>query len=69
MGSTCDEGLDKINAEEAKEVDERGDEGDNGGDFRQGNDMKRSGASNLVAPAVKEVVSDGEEERKENGIG
>ena len=34
MRCTSDEGLDKIDAEEPKEVDKGGDEGDNGVDFR-----------------------------------
>ena len=69
VGGACNEGLDEINAEKAKKVNEGGNEGDNGGDFREGDDVERGGVSDLVTPAVEKVVSDGEEESEENGVG
>lgn len=65
---TSNEGLDKVNSEEAEEIDEGGDEGDNGGEFGESNDVERSGIADLVAPAVEEVVGDGEEEGEENAV-
>lgn len=67
--STRDEGLNEINAEEAKEVDEGGDEGDDSGEFGEREDVEGRGGTDLVAPAVEEVVGDGEEEREENAVG
>lgn len=61
--------MDEIDAEETEEVDEGRDEGDNGGDLGESNDVERCGAADLVAPAVEEVVRDGEEEREEDRVG
>lgn len=69
VGGACDEGLDEIDAEEAEEVDEGGDEGEDGGDFGEVEDVQRSGGTDLVAPAVEEVVGEGKEEGEENAIG
>lgn len=69
VGGASNEGLDEVDAEEAEQVDEGSDEGNNGGDFREGDDVEGSGGSDLVAPAVEEVVSDGEEEGEEDGVG
>ena len=59
VGGACNEGLYEINAEKANEG---GDEEDNGGDFREGDNVERGGVSDLVTPAVEEVVSDGKGE-------
>lgn len=69
VGGASNEGLDEVDAEEAEEVDEGSDERDNGGDFGEGDDVEGNGGSDLVAPAVEEVVSDGEEEGEEDGVG
>lgn len=45
--------MDEADAEEAEEVDERGDEDDEGGCFRCGDDVERGGGSDLVAPPVE----------------
>lgn len=63
-----DEGLDEVDAKEAEEVDEGGYEGDDGGDLGEGDDVERSGVTDLIAPSVEEVVCDGEEKREEDGV-
>ena len=69
VGRTGNEGLDKVNAEEAKEVDDGGEEGEDGGDVGEGEEVEGGGGADLVAPAVEEVVGDGEEEGEEEGVG
>lgn len=58
-----------MNAEEAKEVDDGGEEGEDGGDVGEGEHVEGGGGADLVAPAVEEVVGDGEEEGEEEGVG
>ena len=69
VGGAGNEGLDEVDAEKAEEVDERSDERNNGNNFGKGNDVEGRGGSDLVAPAVEEVVSNREEEGEENGVG
>lgn len=61
--------MNEIDTEETEEVDERSDERNNGGDFGESDDMERCGATDLVTPAVEEIVRDGEEEREEDCVG
>lgn len=64
-----DERLDKVNPEKTKEVDEGGDEGDNGREFGESDHMERRRIADLVAPAMEEEVGYGEEEGEENAVG
>lgn len=68
VNASGNERLDEINAEETQKVDERSDKGKNGGEFREGEDVKRDGVANLVTPAMKKIVSNGEEESEENAV-
>lgn len=61
--------LDEINAEKAEEIDEGGNEGEDGGELGEGEDVERSGGADLVAPAVEKVIGDGEKEGEENAVG
>lgn len=69
MRGARDEGLDEVDAEEAEEVDEGGDETDDGGDLREGDEVEGDRVADLVAPPVEEVVRDGEEESEEHRVG
>lgn len=64
-----DKRLDEINAEKAEEIDEGGNEGEDGGELGEGEDVERGGGADLVAPAVEKVIGDGEKEGKENAVG
>lgn len=64
-----DERLDEVDTEESEEVDERCYEREDGGEFGEGEHMKRDGVSDLLAPPVEEEVGDGEEESEENAVG
>lgn len=61
--------LDEINAEKAEEIDEGGNEGEDGGELGEGEDVERGGGADLVAPAVEKVIGDGEKEGEENAVG
>lgn len=58
-----------MNAEEAEQVDDGGEKGEDGGDVGEGEEVEGGGGADLVAPAVEEVVGDGEEEGEEEGVG
>lgn len=59
----------EINAEEAQQVNEGGEEGDNGDDLGESNDVERGRVSNLLAPPGEQEVDYREEEREEDGVG
>lgn len=61
--------LNEINAEKAEEIDEGGNEGEDGGELGEGEDVERGGGTDLVAPAVEKVIGDGEKEGEENAVG
>lgn len=62
-------GLDEVNAEEAEQVDKRGDEAKDAGEFGKGEDVERGGVTDLVTPPVEEEIGDGKEEGEENAVG
>lgn len=61
--------MDEVDPEEAEEVDEGGDERDNGGELREGDDMEGDVVPDLVAPPVEEVIRHREEQREEHRVG
>lgn len=62
------ERLHEIDAEEAEQVDEGGDEREYGDDLGEVHDVKRRGGPDLLAPASQEEVDNGEEEGEEDGV-
>lgn len=69
MRCTCNKGLNKTNAKETKEVNERSNERENSGEFGESNNVERGRATDLVTPAMKKVISNREEKGEENAVG
>lgn len=59
----------EINTKKPEEINEGSNEGNNGEEFGESDDVEGCGGANLVAPSVEEIVSDGEEESEENAVG
>lgn len=69
IGGRTKNGLNEIDAEEAEEVDERRNEGEDGDDLGQVQDVERGGVTDLLTPPGEQEVDHGEEEGEEHRIG
>ncbi|CAL5369163.1 unnamed protein product [Camellia sinensis] len=54
--TTGDEGLDETNAEKTEEVDEGSDEGGDGSEFKESDDVERGGGSDLITLTMEEEL-------------
>jgi hypothetical protein len=66
---TENKGLNEVDAEETKHINERCNKGKNRSDFRESEKMKRSGIANLLTPASKQEINNGKEYGEEESIG
>ena len=69
VGGASNKGLDKVNAEEAEEVYEGGEERDNGSQFGESDDVEGHGVADLVSPPEQQIVRHRKEKSEENGVG
>lgn len=60
--------MNKIDAEESKQVDEGGYEAEYAGEFGKGQDVKRGGVTDLVAPPVEQEIGHREKKGEENAV-